>query len=70
MITLRAVTPEQKKDATDRILNAWLDVPNLRLGQFIENARSFYRNSAPMFYVEDMDLVDILETYARAQKDK
>lgn len=70
MITLRAATPEKKKEVVDRILNAWLDVPNMRLGQFIEDARSYYRNSAPMFYIEDLDIVDILETFARAQTKK
>jgi len=54
----RAVTPEQKRKAMERVLAAWLLVPELRLGQFIENA------TGNPFYVEDDALAEACEAYA------
>lgn len=50
----RALTPSQKREVVERILSAWERVPDLRLGQLIEQA---VRARGDLFYVEDHILV-------------
>lgn len=62
--TGRAMTPEQKRAAVERLLAAWEARPDLRLGQLVHHA---LRSEAPLAWlqsVEDADLVAILEAYA------
>lgn len=55
----RALTPEQKKEITDRLLAAWLRVPAMRLGQLIMNATS----GRDIFYAEDYPLIREIEEW-------
>ncbi len=48
----RAKTPEQKRDVIDALFQAWLEHPELRLGQLFVNTAG-----GDPFYVEDFDLV-------------
>lgn len=64
----RAETYEQKREAVDKILGAWMCTPTLRLGQLIDNAISSTRSPAldldtRLFYIEDEDLVDEVTQY-------
>lgn len=54
----RALTPEQKKEITDRLLAAWLRVPELRLGQMIAVATDAHPD---IFFVEDYFLIQEIE---------
>lgn len=58
----RAATDDEKAAVLASVLEAWRKKPELRLGQLLVNAvPGFY--SAPIFYVEDDELVRrLLET--------
>ena len=58
----RALTPAQKKEVINRLYVAWLSDPDLRLGQLIVNALPENR----MFYIEDFELVESLESYNKS----
>lgn len=67
----RAVDADTKAALCARLATAWLQVPQLRLGQLIENAVSerFHLHGTDqihrcVFYVEDVDLVEACERYA------
>lgn len=62
----RANTPAKKRAMMERILKVWEANPTQRLGQLLDNARvncAQYTVGEPidMFYVEDEDLVDMVE---------
>lgn len=61
----RAKTEQQKADINNRILEAWKKVPELRLGQLIDNAIWWdgLKIRPPLFYFEDQDLVEAVEGY-------
>jgi hypothetical protein len=63
-MTGRALTPEQKRAVMERILRAWEQVPELRLGQFLVGAAD--RAERDVFYVEDEALADMCEKQASA----
>jgi hypothetical protein len=69
----RAYTPEHKRAIIERLYASWLQQPNLRLGQLIENSITRFEvlagriSHSAMFYVEDEDLVEHLESYINAQ---
>lgn len=56
----RAVTDEQKKEITDRLLEAWKKCPAMRLGQLIANGNG-HRDT---FSTEDVPLVERVEWFA------
>lgn len=64
MLDRRALTPEQKKQVLDDILEQWLKKPELRLCQMISNALPRSQDvggPVDIFYVEDLDLVEHLK---------
>jgi hypothetical protein len=62
----RAITPERKREIVERILTAWEQAPQQRLGQLIDNALRFRAEPhADLFGVEDTDLTDAIEAFAR-----
>lgn len=63
MLDRRALTPEQKKQVMDEVLIAWLQKPELRLGQLLENALSKHETQLSLFYVEDLDLTKHLKEW-------
>ena len=66
MVTGRAETDEQKKQAMDRLLDAWKRCPSLRLAQFLfcAVAPSGYSDNS-LYNLEDFDLVRDAEEWAR-----
>lgn len=58
----RATNDTAKWNVTQRILAAWMRVPSLRLGQFIDNAT--HGRNPDMFTIEDASLADLCEEYA------
>lgn len=60
----RAVTKEQKRAVVERILRAWEQMPEQRLGQLIVNSVG----GGDPFYAEDNVLVQFVEYYARTGK--
>jgi hypothetical protein len=66
MVTGRAETDEQKKQAMDRLLDAWKRCPSLRLTQFLFCAVAPGADmSASLYNLEDFDLVRDAEEWAR-----
>ena len=61
----RAETYEQKREAVDKLLGAWMCQPSQRLGQLINNAIQSTKGetSTRLFYIEDNDLVDTVTQY-------
>lgn len=55
----RANTPEEKKFIIDKLYYAWLSIPELRLGQLLENAKPLHLDD--MFYIEDEILIQNVE---------
>lgn len=64
----RAITPEAKRDVSERILKAWLAMPDMRFGQFIENVVRFCAE-AGAFYVEDAELARACEAFIARPKE-
>lgn len=60
----RAVTAEDKRETVERLLKAWLAVPEQRFAQFLVNAATA-RSKCPLFYAEDGAVCDAAEVYAR-----
>ena len=64
----RALTEEQKKEVLAKLLECWMQCPEMRLGQLIENARIWHRindESPDLFYIEDYKLVNILGRFIK-----
>lgn len=57
----RANLPEQKKAIIDRLYNAWISAPDLRLGQLLECAKP--QNLDDLFYIEDNILADKIDEF-------
>jgi hypothetical protein len=59
----RAKTPEQKREIIDRLYDAWVSKPELRLGQLIVNQMACPRDdlTRQLFYLEDKDLIEVIE---------
>lgn len=56
------------KDVTDIVMNIWMKMPELRLGQLLDNAVGRYAEGAThapggpsMFYIEDDKLLEALK---------
>jgi hypothetical protein len=58
----RAVTTEQKRQVVEALLEDWLLVPDLRLGQLIDNAKHGLKQE-DLYYIEDFDLVDTVRRF-------
>jgi len=58
----RAVTAKMKRAVIERILVAWEQVPDQRLGQLIDNAHG--QHEMDLFQVEDFDLAERVERFA------
>ena len=54
------MTPEQKRAVTERILAAWIERPDLRLGQTLVVAAE--RAKADLFFVPDSEIAEMVET--------
>ena len=55
----RAKQEWQKRECINQILGVWLEHPELRLGQLLENSLGTnidVSTQAPFFYMEDFDL--------------
>lgn len=63
MATGRALSDGEKQAVIERILAAWVKVPALRLGQFIDCANTV-RGRGDVFDVEDFDLAEACERFA------
>lgn len=57
----RALEYSQKREILERLLTEWAKRPNERLGQLIVNALPARLNSDP-FYMEDYDLIEMIES--------
>lgn len=57
----RAYTPKQKKELLDRLYQAWMKAPELRLGQLISASQT----TTGLFYVEDKDFIGAIEELCR-----
>ncbi len=56
---------EQKVEACNRLLIAWLKCSELRLGQLLDNSLNFAGRRYPdLFFVEDFDLVKAAEDFS------
>jgi len=53
---LRAITNQKKREVLDRLYNAWISVPEFRLGQMLHN-----KFEDRLFYIEDYELIEELE---------
>jgi hypothetical protein len=62
----RAETLEDKELLLERLLEAWNEVPSLRLGQLVYCAHAHMPEpkSADMFYTEDDELIAAIEKLA------
>ena len=58
----RAETPEQKRAVIERILAAWLRMPDLRFGQLVSAAADRAEHDA--FYIRDEALCEAVEALA------
>ncbi|KKN65718.1 hypothetical protein LCGC14_0478570 [marine sediment metagenome] len=58
----RAKTSSEKRVVMERILAVWVAVPNLRLGQLLENAC----DTSPLYYMEDEPLAQAVEEKGEA----
>ncbi len=58
-----------KREMVERILVAWLRVPDLRLGQLIDNAQMADPSEIDLFGVEDLDLVAMIGRFTASARD-
>mgnify|MGYP006319314983 CR=1 FL=1 len=58
----RAETPEQKRAVIERILAAWLRMPDLRFGQLVSAAADRAEHDA--FFIRDEALCEAVEALA------
>lgn len=54
----RALTPEKKRAVIEQLYATWLALPQLRLGQLIDNAVHLY-GQTDLFNTEDEELVEL-----------
>lgn len=58
----RAYTTFEKRELIIRLLNAWIESPELRLGQLLSNVFDY-----DTFYIEDDEFVSRVEEYVRGK---
>lgn len=66
----RAMTAKQKQEVIGKIFEHWMEYPELRLGQLIDNAL-FWNNANDnpngmdinLFSIEDYDFIKLLENF-------
>ena len=64
----RAESPEAKRAAVEQLLEIWLNVPELRLGQLIGNVVS---DEKRLYFLEDRPLLEELAaSYARWKQER
>jgi uncharacterized protein YihD (DUF1040 family) len=56
----RAVTGADKKKVIEKVLEAWLKVPDLRLCQLLQLSA----NKEDIFYIEDLEIAKIVTDFA------
>ena len=56
----RAYTTFEKRELIIRLLNAWIESPELRLGQLLSNVFNY-----DTFYIEDDEFVSRVEEYVK-----
>jgi hypothetical protein len=62
----RAISPNEKRAVMNRLLKVWEKVPELRLGQLIENVMSSdSRKMDDIFNIEDRILADAAEEFLK-----
>lgn len=61
----RATEEWQKRECLNQILAVWLEHPDLRLGQLIENARLTQGLEGDLFYAEDLVLVQAIIDFGK-----
>lgn len=54
------MTPEQKRAVAERILAAWTERPDLRLGQMLVVAAE--RAKVDLFFAHDSEIAEMVET--------
>jgi len=54
----RARTEQEKRVIIQRLLVAWISLPELRLGQLIDNSISTDKD---LFFLEDKELIELVE---------
>jgi len=60
----RAYTVEEKQAVLRRLEAVWLQYPDMRLGQLLNNATQTAEGEGPdLFYTEDLPLCDEVEEY-------
>ena len=64
----RAHTDSEKAIVLQKILDMWKSMPELRLGQLIDNSIFFCK--IELFYLEDDALVEAMETFTNVKGDK
>ena len=64
----RALTPEQKRAAVERIFAAWQAKSDLRLGQLIYHALQSEAPTAWLQNVDDAEIVAIVEAFAKRKE--
>lgn len=62
----RANTNEQKKEILEHLLEIWVKVPELRLGQLLGNVYHAPSGGDP-YYVEDYDLIHEIEEFYQSR---
>ncbi len=62
---VRARTPEQKRQVIETLYNAWLALPDMRLGQLLTNAANdaHWTGGTDLFHWEDGDLAAAVVMY-------
>lgn len=60
-------SPRRIPRTLEIIKNYWLQVPDWRFGQLIENVKRF-SGKEDLFYIEDQDLIYIFEDFFNAYK--
>lgn len=66
----RALTEHDKRIVVERLLYAWKQLPNLRLGQLIASANGASKPDTSIFFVEDLQLVQAVEALAEEQRSR
>lgn len=59
----RALTPKDKKEVMKRLYKLWLQNPELRLTQLIENVYHHAGENHCIYHIEDFDFIDELEDH-------
>jgi len=60
----RARSVQEKKEIIQRLLSAWVSLPDLRLGQLIDISEPADKD---LFYIEDDELISLIEKRVRGE---